>query len=151
MSSLVTDRNDMRHKAKVISFLFAACLLLTGCFCASREDWRESRIFCGMTRSDGTVSDAEWEQFCEQYVTAEFPDGCTTLRATGYWKANDAPAAIREDTRVIVVLAPSGAEEKVRRIARRYRQFFQQEAVLIVSSPADVTFELVEASSDEEP
>lgn len=147
----MTSRKDIKHKAKAVMTLFSACLLLTGCFCSSREDWREYRIFCGMSQSDGIVPEAEWEQFCDQYVTAEFPDGYTTLKATGYWKSEETSAAIREDTRVIVVLAPSDAREKVQRIARQYRRLFNQEAVLIVTSPADVTFELVGASSKELP
>ena len=115
----MTDRNEIKHRAKAVVFLFAACLLLTGCFCASRGDWREYRIFCGMSHSDGIVPDAEWEEFCDKYVTAEFPDGYTTMRATGYWKSEETSATIREDTRVIVVLAPSDAKEKVRRIAQQ--------------------------------
>ena len=146
-----TMPNRKKTEAVFAAFLLAACLLLTGCFRPSHEDWREYRIFCGMSRSDGIVSEAEWEQFCDQYVTAEFPDGYTTLRATGRWKADEAPATIREDAHVIIILAPSGAKEKVRRIAREYRRLFRQEAVLIVTTPADVTFELVEASSEGEP
>jgi len=133
----------------LLSVLFAACLLLTGCCCTSHEDWREYRIFCGMSRSDGAVSDAEWERFCDQYVTAEFPDGYTTMRATGYWKSEETSVTMREDSRIIVVLAPSDADAKVRRIAHQYRRLFHQEAVLIVASPADVEF--VDASSAERP
>ena len=147
----MTDRNEIKHRAKAVVFLFAACLLLTGCFCASRGDWREYRIFCGMSHSDGIVPDAEWEEFCDKYVTAEFPDGYTTMRATGYWKSEETSATIREETRVIVVLAPSDAKEKVRRIAQQYRRIFNQEAVLIVTTPADVTFEVMEATSEAKP
>jgi len=100
-----------------------------------------------MSQNDGTVSESEWEQFCDQYVTAEFPEGYTTMRATGYWKSDDASVTIREDSRIIVVLASSDAKERVRRIAQRYRCLFQQEAVLIMASPADAEF--VEASSEE--
>jgi hypothetical protein len=130
-----------------VSLLLAACPLLAGCFHAVQDDWREYRIFCGMTRSDGAVSETEWERFCEEYVTTEFPDGYTALRATGYWKSDGDSAAMREDARIIVVLAPSGAEDKIRRIARQYGRLFQQEAVLIATSPADAEF--VESSSGE--
>lgn len=125
--------------------LFASCLLLAGCCCASRGDWREYKIFCGMSQNDGVVPEAEWQRFCDEFVTAEFPDGYTTLNATGYWKADGVSATMREDSRVIMVLAPPDAKEKVRRIAQQYRRLFHQEAVLIVTSPADAEF--VEASS----
>lgn len=131
------------------SFLLAASLLITGCCCTSSGDLREYMIFCGMSQTDGAVSESEWEQFCDKYVTAEFPDGYTTIRATGYWKPDGAPVAAREDSRIIVVLASSDAKEKVRRIARQYRHLFDQEAVLIVTSSADTEF--VDASFEEQP
>ena len=131
------------------SFLLAANVLFAGCCCTTHKDWREYRIFCGMSQSDGAVTEAEWEQFCEDSVTAEFPDGYTTLKATGYWKSDDAPVTMREDSRIIVVLAPSDAKDKVRRIARRYGRLFNQEAVLIVTSPAEAEF--VDVFSGEQP
>ena len=82
-----------------------------------------------------------------EYVTAEFPGGYTVLEATGYWKPDEAPSTMREDSRIIAILAPADAGEKVRRIARLYRQLFLQESVLVTISPADAEF--VDAISDE--
>lgn len=141
---------ELKMNRIFFSFLLVANVLFTGCCCTSRENWREYRIFCGMSQSDGAVSEAEWEQFCDKYVTAEFPDGYTTLKATGHWKSDDASAAtMREDSRIIVVLAPSDAKDKVRRVAHQYRQLFNQEAVLIVTSPAEAEF--VDVFSGEQP
>lgn len=123
-----------------LACLLFVCLLPAGCVHTPDGDWREYRIFCGMSHSGGTVSEAEWQQFCEEYVIGEFPDGCTVLDATGYWKSEDAPAAMREDSRIIVILAPTDAKEKVRQIARQYRQRFHQESVLVTTSPAGAEF-----------
>ena len=106
----------------------------------------EYKIFCGMSYNSGTVSEAEWQQFCNEYVTAEFPAGYTTLKATGYWNSDDAPATMREDSRIIVILAPSDAGERIQRIARQYRRLFHQESVLVTTSSVDV--ESVKAVSD---
>ena len=137
-----------RLNSSVKRILPLACLcfacLLTGCVHSVSEDWREYKILCGMSHNNGTVSEEEWQQFCDEYVTAEFPDGYTALSAIGYWKSDDAPAAMREDSRIIVILAPSDAREKVRRIAQQYRLLFHQESVLITTSPTDAEF--VEAS-----
>ena len=122
------------------AWLLCACLLLAGCCQPACGDWREYKIFCGMSRDGGTVSEAEWQRFCDEYVSAEFPDGYTALEATGYWKSEDAPATMREDSRILVILAPSGAGEKVRRIAQQYRRLFQQESVLVTTSPSDAVF-----------
>lgn len=123
-----------------LACLFCACLLLAGCMHPVSEDWREYKIFCGMSYNNGTVSEAEWQQFCDECVTAEFPDGYAVLSATGYWKSDDAPATMREDSRIIVILAPSDAREKVRRIARQYRLLFHQESVLVATSQTDAEF-----------
>ena len=128
------------------TWLLCACLLLAGCCHPSGGDWREYKIFCGMSRDGGTVSEAEWQQFCDEYVSAEFPDGYTALEATGYWKSEGAPATMREDSRLVLILAPSDAGEKVRRIAQQYRRLFQQESVLITTTPAEAEF--VEAPSE---
>jgi hypothetical protein len=123
----------------LLACLLFACLL-PGCVHPENGAWREYRIFCGLSHDGGTVSEAEWQQFCDEYVTAEFPDGYTALAATGYWKSEGAPATLREDSRIIVILAPPEAEEKVRRIARQYRRLFHQESVLVTTSPADAEF-----------
>lgn len=138
--------NEPAKRFLLLACLLFACLLPAGCCHPADGDWREYRIFCGLSHSNGAVSEAEWRQFCEEYVTAAFPDGCTVLNATGYWKPEDAPAALREDSRVIVILAPSDAKEKVLEIAREYRRLFQQESVLVTTSPADAEF--VDASFD---
>ena len=122
------------------AWLLCACLLLAGCCHPACGDWREYKIFCGMSRDGGAVSEAEWQRFCDEYVSAEFPDGYTALEATGYWKSEDAPATMREDSRILVILAPSGAREKVRRIAQQYRRLFQQESVLVTASSSDAVF-----------
>lgn len=132
-----------------LACLLFTCLLFGGCCHPAGADWREYRIFCGLSYSGGTVSEAEWQRFCDEYVTAEFPDGYTALSATGYWKSDDAPATIRENSRIIVILAPSDAGEKVRRIARQYRRLFHQESVLVTASPADAGFVDADAVFDD--
>ncbi len=122
-----------------LACLLFTCLLPAGCVHSAGGDWMEYRIFCGAPES-GTISEAEWRQFCDEHVTAEFPDGYTVLEATGYWKSGDASETLREDSHIIVILAPSDAGEKVRRIARQYRLLFQQESVLVTASPADAEF-----------
>lgn len=136
--------NSSAKRILPLACLCFACLL-AGCRHPASEDWLEYKVFCGMSHNSGTVSEEEWQQFCDEYVTAEFPDGCSVLSATNYWKSDDAPAAMREDSRVIVILAPAGAKEKVRRIARQYKRLFHQESVLVMTSPTDAEF--VEASS----
>ena len=46
----------------------------------------------------------------------------------------------RENSRVLLIVAPADAKDKVLTIARRYREQFQQEAVLVVTSAGDAIF-----------
>ena len=92
-----------------------------------------------MSFKNGNVSEEEWQRFCDEHVTTAFPDGYTSFEAIGYWKGS-AAATARENSRVLCIVAPAEAKDKVMDIARKYCQLFQQEAVLVLSSPGDAIF-----------
>ena len=119
--------------------LLAAALALSGCAHSAAPTWREYKVFCGMSFKDGEVSEDDWRRFCDEHVTTAFPDGYTSFEATGHWKGA-ADATARENSRVLLIVAPSEAKEKVMDIARRYREQFQQEAVLVFTSGGDAVF-----------
>ncbi|MBR5680723.1 MAG: DUF3574 domain-containing protein, partial [Clostridia bacterium] len=74
---------------------------------------------------------AAWKRFCDQHVSAAFPDGYTVLDATGYWRS------ARERSKVILIVAPADAREKVLSVARQYRKDFDQSVVLVSCSEAE--------------
>ena len=119
--------------------LLAICLTWTGCIHYRDAGWREYKVFCGMSFKDGEVTEADWRRFCNEHVTTAFPDGYTSFEATGYWKGNG-DATARENSRVLLIVAPADAKDKVLVIARQYREKFQQEAVLVVTSAGDAIF-----------
>ena len=119
----------------VLSLAFSGCVHCTD----TDAGWREYKLFCGMSFKDGEVTEADWRRFCDEHVTAAFPDGYTCFEATGYWKGNAATTE-RENSRVLLIVAPADAKDKVLTIARRYREQFQQEAVLVVTSAGDAIF-----------
>ena len=119
----------------VLSLAFSGCVHCTD----ADAGWREYKLFCGMSFKDGEVTEADWRRFCDEHVTAAFPDGYTCFEATGYWKGNAATTE-RENSRVLLIVAPADAKDKVLTIARRYREQFQQEAVLVVTSAGDAIF-----------
>ena len=92
-----------------------------------------------MSFQGGEVTEADWQRFCDEKVTPVFPDGYTSLGATGYWKGH-ADGTVRENTRVLVIVAPADATDKVLSLAREYREQFHQEAVLVVTSAGDAIF-----------
>ena len=119
--------------------VLAVCLPLSGCVHCKNAGWREYKVFCGMSFKGGEVTEADWRRFCDEHVTTAFPDGYTSFEATGYWKGNGDTTA-RENSRVLLIVAPADAKDRVLTIAKLYREKFQQEAVLVVTSAGDAIF-----------
>jgi hypothetical protein len=122
-----------------LSCLLALCLASLGCVHRVDGGWREFKVFCGMSYQGGEVTEADWRRFCDEHVTTAFPDGYTSLEATGYWKGGGKTTE-REHSRVLVIVAPADAKDKVLSVARKYRQQFHQEAVLVMTSVGDAIF-----------
>jgi hypothetical protein len=121
---------------KAIQILGICCLLLCGvllssCAAGKVSAWREYKVFCGMSSKNGEVSEAAWKRFCDKHVSAAFPDGYTVLDATGYWRT------AKERSKVILIVAPADAREKVLSVAKQYRKEFNQSAVLISCSESE--------------
>lgn len=116
---------------------FLLCgVLLPGCAAGNTSALREYKVFCGMSSKNGEVSEEAWKRFCDRHVSAAFPDGCTILDATGYWRSGPDTTA-KERAKVILVIAPAAARDKVLSIARQYRKEFDQGSVLVSSSDAE--------------
>ena len=103
-----------------ICSLFLCTLLFSGCAAGDASAWREYKVYCGMSSKNGEVSETAWKRFCDKHVSAAFPDGYTVLDATGYWRSG-ADATAKERSKVILIVAPADAREKVLSVARHYR------------------------------
>lgn len=119
--------------------LFAACLMLSGCAVNNAAAWREYKVYCGMSSRNGEVPEEAWLRFCDKCVSAVFPDGYTVVDATGYWRSGPDVTA-KERAKIILLVAPDDAREKVLSVTRQYREQFHQSAVLVSSSDAGADF-----------
>ena len=109
---------------------------------AGTEPFAEYSLFFG--RSQGNVevvSEEAWRAFLADEVTPRFPDGLTVLDAAGQWREGSG-AIVRERTKLLLVLAPPGAEamQRTDEIAEAYKQAFGQSSVLRVVTEACVSF-----------
>jgi hypothetical protein len=104
---------------------------------------REELYFGVKRRSGGEVSAADWSRFLEEVVTPKFPEGLTILEGQGQYRLADR-TIVREPTRLIVVLyQPIVASTKAAAIAeitRSYKELFDQESVLRVTSVVRAAF-----------
>jgi len=118
-------------------FCFLLCgVLFSGCAAGKAYAWREYKVYCGMSSQNGEVSEAAWQRFCDKHVSAAFSDGYTVLDATGYWRSGPDTTA-KERAKVILVIAPADAREKVLSVARQYQKDFDQSSVLISCSETE--------------
>ena len=123
----------------VLSILLFATFAFNGCVHCTDTGWREYKMFFGMSYNGGEVTEADWRNFCNAHVTTAFPDGYTSFEATGYWKSRD-DTTERENSRVLIIVAPADAKNKVLTIAKQYCEQFQQEAVLVMTSKGEAIF-----------
>ena len=126
-------------KSLMLPCLLTVWLAFSGCVHRNALAWNEFKVFCGMSFQGGEVTEEEWQKFCDEQVTPAFPDGYTSFEATGYWKGI-ATATARENSRVLLIVAPAEAKDKVLSIAREYREQFHQEAVLVMTSAGEAIF-----------
>ena len=100
---------------------------------AIAEKFIRTELYFGRNRPNGTVTDAEWQSFVDEFVTPRFPDGLTILDADGQWRGKDGSIA-REQSKVIVLLYPRklrrSMNAKIEEIRAEYKKRFAQESVM---------------------
>jgi Protein of unknown function (DUF3574) len=106
------------------------------------ETLTRSELLFGRSRPDGrTVTDTEWAAFVDEEVTPRFPDGLTILDATGQYRDRSG-RIVQEATKILLIVHPADPRSRaaLEEIRALYRKRFDQESVLLLSSPARVSF-----------
>ena len=88
----------------------------------------------------GHITDEEWNNFIDKYITTSFPKGLTIIDDHGQWKSGG--KIIKEDSRLIILFHVNNKEsdEKIEMIREKYKELFRQESVLKVTIRAKVSF-----------
>jgi len=125
-------------------------LTLSGCAgapltsCRNGQDSMVAATLLFGRHADGrlVVGDAEWKRFLAREVTPRFPDGLTVFDAVGQWRDPARGRAVREPSKVVLIVYrdEAGAYERVIAIAEAYKRRFAQHSVGIVTSPACASF-----------
>ncbi|MCW7538006.1 DUF3574 domain-containing protein [Aquabacterium sp. A7-Y] len=113
---------------------------LVGCR-TGEQRWINETLYFGTARPGGAVSAEDWQGFVDTAITPRFPQGLTHWPAAGQWRG--ASGEIERETAHVLALAhPDNATSRaaIDAIVKDYRQFFEQEAVLRVRSPACVSY-----------
>ncbi len=125
----------------------AACIQSDSASPACPDGWdqvTEYQLYFG--RSDATgapdaVSDQAWAKFLSDTVTPRFPDGLTVTDGAGPWH-NDSGEILKEQTRVLTLLVwpDDTALQGLNEITAEYEARFNQESVLLTSTPSCSSF-----------
>jgi len=119
----------------------AACAFILSCSSEAQtnpcpdgtESYTEYRLFFGRGNADNrqVVSDQQWDEFVEDTITVEFPEGLTILDAYGQYTNSDG-ILIEEDTKILIILVPPNANSApgINRIIEGYKSRFAQQGVL---------------------
>lgn len=109
---------------------------------AGQEYLRTAQLFFGRNIGDRPgVSEAEFSRFLDEELTTRFPDGLTVLDGGGQWRGPE-NKLIREAAKIVLIVLPRNRDSAARIEAVRsaYKARFHQEAVLLVTQAACVSY-----------
>ena len=109
---------------------------------AGQEAHRTAQLFFGRNIDDKPgVSEAEFRKFMDEDVTPKFPDGLTVMDGGGQWRGEE-NRLIREASKVVLIVLPKGRDVsgRIDTVRNAYKTRFHQEAVLLITQAACVSF-----------
>jgi len=102
----------------------------------------KTELIFGLSKPDGgVISEAEWQKFLDEYITPRFKEGLTVLEADGQYQT-PSKEVVKEKSKIVILLYENNEEvnSSIEYIRSSYKQLFQQESVLRVSTPVGVSF-----------
>ncbi len=115
-------------------------LLVLSC---SSQRMTETNLYFGLSKpGGGMVTETEWNQFKENYISKTFKEGCSILKTTGQWFDPDRQIQITEPGYKVIYY-----HQKSRTISKQvdslrywYKTLFQQQSVLRVDRKVNASF-----------
>lgn len=109
---------------------------------AGQESLKTAQLFFG--RNIGAkpgVSQADFQRFVDAELTPRFPDGLTIMDGGGQWRGSE-NQLIREAAKVVLIVLPrkGDAPARIDAVRTAYKKQFNQDAVLLITQPACVSF-----------
>jgi hypothetical protein len=91
----------------------------------------QTTLYFGLNRKGGTVTEAQWQGFLRNEVTARFPQGFTVWQADGQWRRADGIIE-HERSKVLRIVHEDTAAVRaaLASLIAKYKSAYQQESVL---------------------
>jgi hypothetical protein len=75
------------------------------------------------------VSEAAWSRFVAREIATRFPEGFTIIDAMGRWHDRRAGVLVREPSKLVQLVIPAEAQDKIDAVTAAYKSRFRQQAV----------------------
>jgi len=106
------------------------------CPLANEKPMLVTQLFFGLSvKGRGPVTRREWTAFVRQNVAPRFPAGFTVYAAEGQWLDPVSHAAVRENSKIMIIAAEDTAEvrTKIAEVSDLYRKAFHQQSVGVIT------------------
>ena len=112
---------------------------------AAAQGWVDTKLYFSLgpiDRPEKDITEARWRDFLDHEVTPRFPDGLSVLDVYGQWQGKSETTPEREHTKLLLIDYPDTQQnrEKVDAIRTAWKKVKNDESVLRVTQPADVSF-----------
>jgi len=93
-------------------------------------------------KGGGFVSDALWEKFVREVITANFPDGYTVFDGVGGWRTTEAGGTARDPTKILLAAADRAPDlaGRLQTVIDAYRTRFHQQSVGLITRDSCAAF-----------
>ncbi|KYC43766.1 hypothetical protein WA1_00960 [Scytonema hofmannii PCC 7110] len=109
---------------------------------SSEKILTKDELYFGLSKPDGKmVSEVEWQLFLRRVITPRVPEGLTVMDAYGQY-LNSSGKLTKEKTKLIILIYENSPTKnfQIEEMISSYKQTFQQESVLRITSTVRVSF-----------
>jgi hypothetical protein len=127
----------MNHRLLLI---FAMFILLLSC---SASRMTETVLYFGQSRPNGSlITEKEWNNFKETYISKVFNEGYSIIRVEGSWTDTVTNTLITEPTYQVIYFyqKSSDVSQQIDSLRYYYQTLFQQQAILRVDKNVKASF-----------
>ncbi len=131
-----------KQKIFISVLVFIAVSFVFYSFKNDDKTFVKTELYFGQSHNDsGEVMQAEWQAFADTVITAYFPNGSTTLEASGRW-LNEYGTVISEKSKVVVLINEMTPDVSagIDSVREKYKRYHHQTAVLRVDQKVEISF-----------
>ncbi len=118
--------------------------LLTMIVLASCAGMQRTELYLGTgIPGGGSVTETQWNMFCDTVISRYFPEGYTVCDVSGKWYDPEAKHTISEPSKLVLLIGKNSHARSagIDSVVQRYTRYYHQQAVL--RTDAKVKFRLV--------